>query len=888
MPVRGIGSKFADDLTFTWFGIRTYYALVTILCFGITSGYLVAYVTNVSFDFDSVETLVFYLSIFLISFSFLQLARKWPKIAQEWQLVEAKLPPLKFPKESKSLAQQIKIITFVATTCSLVEHIMSMLSMGYYVNDCPRFPGHPIDSFLYLNFSSVFYFMDYTHFLGLLGKVVNVLSTFAWNFNDIFVMAVSVALAARFRQLNDYMMREARLPTSVDHWMQCRINFRNLCKLCEEVDDAISLITLLCFSNNLYFICGKILKSMQAKPSIMHTLYFWFSLAYLLGRTLILLLYSSSINDESKRPLVIFRLVPREYWCDELKRFSEEVQMDNVALTGMKFFRLTRGVVISVAGTIVTYELILLQFNGAKKVAGCFENKCKTTGVFNGHWASSLCASSVGRANPLEQFAFGSGISRSQDEIPAQDGAQIATVENEGQETGFGSREIYFDLLLFCLSARKKALQESCETYKNHMENEFEVPSKLPKLSRSTKEAFLSDGTFHQAVGRVLLVAQFFAMMPVKGVTGKHPSNLSFSWRSIRTCFSLLFIASSLANFGLSLFKVLNNPISFNSVKPIIFRGSVLVVLMVALNLARQWPQLMMYWHTVEQDLPQYKTQLARWKMGHTISMVMLVGMMLSFAEHILSMVSAINYASFCNRTADPIQNYFLRTNDEIFFVASYSTPLAIWGKFQNVYSTFIWNYMDIFVMIVSIGLASKFQQLNDDLRNFKGMNMLPTYWSERRIQYRNICILCDKMDNAISLITMVSFSNNLYFICVQLLRSLNTMPSVAHAVYFYFSLIFLIGRTLAVSLYSSNVHDESRLTLRYLRCVPKESWCPEVKRFSEEVISDEVALSGMKFFHLTRKLVLSVAGTIVTYELVLIQFHEDNDLWDCNQSYYS
>jgi len=119
-------------------------------------------------------------------------------------------------------------------------------------------------------------------------------------------------------------------------------------------------------------------------------------------------------------------------------------------------------------------------------------------------------------------------------------------------------------------------------------------------------------------------------MMPVKGVTGKHPSNLSFSWRNIRTCFCLLFIASSLANFGLSLFKVLNNPISFNSIKPIIFRGSVLLVLIVALKLARQWPQLMMFWHTVEKELPQYKTQLGRWKMGHTISMVMLVGMFTS------------------------------------------------------------------------------------------------------------------------------------------------------------------------------------------------------------------------------------------------------------------
>lgn len=37
----------------------------------------------------------------------------------------------------------------------------------------------------------------------------------------------------------------------------------------------------------------------------------------------------------------------------------------------------------------------------------------------------------------------------------------------------------------------------------------------------------------------------------------------------------------------------------------------------------------------------------------------------------------------------------------------------------------------------------------------------------------------------------------------------------------------------------------------------------------------DVVALSGMRFFYLTRTLVLSVAGTIITYELVLVQFHK-------------
>lgn len=61
----------------------------------------------------------------------------------------------------------------------------------------------------------------------------------------------------------------------------------------------------------IYILCRK-------KPSASHTAYFWFSLGYLLARTLILSLYSASINDEAKRPLLIFRLVPRQYWSTEV------------------------------------------------------------------------------------------------------------------------------------------------------------------------------------------------------------------------------------------------------------------------------------------------------------------------------------------------------------------------------------------------------------------------------------------------------------------------------------------------------------------------------------------------------------------------------------------
>lgn len=79
--------------------------------------------------------------------------------------------------------------------------------------------------------------------------------------------------------------------------------------------------------------------------------------------------------------------------------------------------------------------------------------------------------------------------------------------------------------------------------------------------------------------------------------------------------------------------------------------------------------------------------------------------------------------------------------------------------------------------------------------------------------------------------------------------------------------------RTFAVSLLAAAVHDESQNPIKVLRKVPSHLWNVETKRFFGDILSKRVALSGMQFFFLTRKLILSVAGTIITYELVLMQF---------------
>lgn len=51
---------------------------------------------------------------------------------------------------------------------------------------------------------------------------------------------------------------------------------------------------------------------------IANLLYFWFSLTYLFARTILLSLYSSSIEDAAQSPLIHMRKIPSEIWDIEV------------------------------------------------------------------------------------------------------------------------------------------------------------------------------------------------------------------------------------------------------------------------------------------------------------------------------------------------------------------------------------------------------------------------------------------------------------------------------------------------------------------------------------------------------------------------------------------
>lgn len=172
----------------------------------------------------------------------------------------------------------------------------------------------------------------------------------------------------------------------------------------------------------------------------------------------------------------------------------------------------------------------------------------------------------------------------------------------------------------------------------------------------------------------------------------------------------------------------------------------------------------------------------------------------------------------------------------------------------------FTWNYLDLLIVVISLGLSTRFNQINHRLRSndYNGI-MTDQYWLSIRLHYIELVELLNRVDHEISLVILLSCSSNLFYICYQVYNSFSELPLLVSKIYFWFSIGFLIGRTLCVIFFASGINEASKRPLAILRDLPTSSYGIEVRRFVSLVTIETIALTGRRFFFLTRKIILTV-----------------------------
>uniref|UniRef100_A0A2A4JH60 Gustatory receptor n=1 Tax=Heliothis virescens TaxID=7102 RepID=A0A2A4JH60_HELVI len=421
----------------------------------------------------------------------------------------------------------------------------------------------------------------------------------------------------------------------------------------------------------------------------------------------------------------------------------------------------------------------------------------------------------------------------------------------------------------------------SLEKFKKY-KNDWNYPVHVRYQEQVMAEKEKPYTTFQTAMRMILLIGQCFGLNPVQGINEKDASKLRFkllSWRCLYTFISL--IGQFIMAFALFLSLIKETSSTVDTASNFAFTTTILFF-----HIATKWPKLCMHIAKVESVDPNTDT-----KLGKKFHIAFFVVLTLALMEHILSELHGISIALDCDPDTPLYESYMKHSFQWLFALIPYSDFVGILFHFSNLQCTFNWNFADVFVICMSMYLTVRLEQVNQRIIAAKDKNSPSSFWRTMREDYNRSVHLVRQVDKIIGGVVFISFASNLFFVCSQLLHTLaggikasqRCKPEIGsdrrifygyeHSIYFVFSFAFLVIRSLAVSLTAAKVHAASLEPAYALYDVSSANYCLEVERFLDQIHGDTVALSGLQFFHVKRGLVLTIAGTIVTYELVLMQF---------------
>nr|NP_001261226.1 gustatory receptor 61a, isoform B [Drosophila melanogaster]NP_523877.1 gustatory receptor 61a, isoform A [Drosophila melanogaster]Q9W0M2.2 RecName: Full=Gustatory receptor for sugar taste 61a [Drosophila melanogaster]AAF47421.2 gustatory receptor 61a, isoform A [Drosophila melanogaster]AGB93921.1 gustatory receptor 61a, isoform B [Drosophila melanogaster] len=384
--------------------------------------------------------------------------------------------------------------------------------------------------------------------------------------------------------------------------------------------------------------------------------------------------------------------------------------------------------------------------------------------------------------------------------------------------------------------------------------------------------------TFYGAIRPYLCVAQFFGIMPLSNIRSRDPQDVKFKVRSIGLAVTGLFLLLGGMKTLVGANILFTEGLNAKNIVGLVFLIVGMVNWLNFVGFARSWSHIMLPWSSVDilMLFPPYKR--GKRSLRSKVNVLALSVVVLAVGDHMLYYASG--YCSYSmhilqchtNHSRITFGLYLEKEFSDIMFIMPFNIFSMCYGFWLNGAFTFLWNFMDIFIVMTSIGLAQRFQQFAARVGALEGRHVPEALWYDIRRDHIRLCELASLVEASMSNIVFVSCANNVYVICNQALAIFTKLRHPINYVYFWYSLIFLLARTSLVFMTASKIHDASLLPLRSLYLVPSDGWTQEVQRFADQLTSEFVGLSGYRLFCLTRKSLFGMLATLVTYELMLLQ----------------
>ncbi|XP_055623243.1 gustatory receptor for sugar taste 64a-like [Toxorhynchites rutilus septentrionalis] len=382
----------------------------------------------------------------------------------------------------------------------------------------------------------------------------------------------------------------------------------------------------------------------------------------------------------------------------------------------------------------------------------------------------------------------------------------------------------------------------------------------------------------HKALAPIILFGQIFSLMPVSGYFRSSPDEINFQFKSLRfalACVMVTTMISICCLFVIHLFQ--RGIIGLGSAAGAIYYLVIIFAMIEFMILASNWRSIMLRW--AEEEKPflyyPYETGQGLPLASLTVRIAFVIIFMASL-EDILNFVSAYKlnelHMQICPHANDFWRNFFHREHPHIVQLIPYHPALGVAIELAMRVAKITWNYSDVFIICVCLVVQRRIHQFNGRVQRLIGRDQLPReVWRELRMDFLSLSDLVGFLDAKLSRIILMSCANDMLFISVQLYNIFEPQPTLFTTIYLWYSLLFLMSRCFAMLYITSALYEASLQPLDMFRNISTSHWNLDLERLLDHVSLRCIAFSGKQFFRITRPLILAMAGTIMTYELVLL-----------------
>lgn len=151
------------------------------------------------------------------------------------------------------------------------------------------------------------------------------------------------------------------------------------------------------------------------------------------------------------------------------------------------------------------------------------------------------------------------------------------------------------------------------------------------------------------------------------------------------------------------------------------------------LNVSYKWNRLLQIFKGVDDIFCKNPYTLTGWSLKTRIQVLTFTASFFAFSEHLLALYSFLHdrivQAEVCKWEIGSwfyyITSLHLAHIYKLFPVRWYT---VLWAEFTDLTFTFVWNYIDLFIMVLSMSIATKFKMLNQRIEYFKGKVSIEHY----------------------------------------------------------------------------------------------------------------------------------------------------------------